>query len=328
MYAFQNERNVEKICYEQNHVDKVLEIIKMTFPKYFADFLAFEGKAGLTELDIQQIADSLGIENKVQIKDKSESQSYNNIIIQGLADFEKDRQKYLDIFDEEALEEHQDDPSAFKSKTLRDECPIIKSTIYNKRAKVLDKYRRDFNLSDANELLSVVTNLFNFAKKYIADEYDPDSYDAILEYADLSFSKLDTESCTVYGVIGGGIKSHMLYKFCPAVFPNRSRMAIWALWYLSNKKVIDCEMDSEFLMIDGKANTTQQNYFYPYELFAFYAHQVFQLLRSEAEKLEVYLDPEYRYVIVDLFLTYVANSHVSEIDLLTNQIKESDYGYM
>jgi len=328
MYAFQDERSVEKICYEQEHVDKVLEIIKNTFSKYFVEFLAYEGKAGLTEHDVQRIADSLGVDGKAKKKSKDKTQSYKNIIIQGLADFEKDRKKYLDIFDEDTLEEYQDDPSVFKSKTLKHECPIIKSTIYNKRAKVLDKYRRDFKLSDANELLSVVTNLFNFAENYIENEYDLNIYDSIIGYADLSLSELDTKSCTVYGVIGGGIKSHMLYKNNPAVFPNRSRMAIWALWYLSDKKVIDCTMDSEFLMIDEKANTTQQNYFYPYELFAFYAHQIFQLLKSKAEELDVYLDPEYRYVIVDSFLSFVSDCHAADIELLTNQIKDSDYGFI
>ena len=201
-------------------------------------------------------------------------------------------------------------------------------TINNRKAKKLDKFRADFKRSDPNELLSVVTNLYNFAENYMKSVYDPNNYDSITEYADLNFSELDSDSCTVYGVIGGGIKSHLLYKYCPTAFPHRGRLAIWALWYLSDKKVIDCEMDSEFLMIDVEENTTQQNYFYPYELFAFYAHQIFQLLKSEAEKLDVYLDTEYRYVHVDSFLSYVSNCHASEIDLLTNQIREYEYGYM
>ena len=211
---------------------------------------------------------------------------------------------------------------------MKDECPIIKSTIYNKRAKVLDKYRRDYSISNANELLSIVANLYNFAVDHVDNVYDPDSYDEITQYSDLLFSELDTESCTVYGVIGGGIKSHMLYKYDPSIFPNRSRMAVWSLWYLTGKKVIDCKYDSEFLMIDTHASITQQNYFYPYELFAFYAHQIFQLLRVEAEKLGVYLNPEYRYVIVDSFLSFIADSHASEIDLFASQIRESDNGYM
>jgi hypothetical protein len=328
MYAYsKEERQVEKICYEQEHIDKVLDVIKDTFSEYFEDFLIYEGVPGPTEHDIQKISISLGVENETRKKGNDKAQSFRNILEHGKANFEKDRKKYLDIFDEEMLEEYQDDPSTFKSKTLRNECPIINATINNKQKKALDKYRHDYKLSNANELLSVVTNLYKFSENYIKNVYDPKSYDNIEKYTNLLFSELDTESCTVYGVIGGGIKSHMLYKKYPSVFPNRSRIAIWALWYLTGKKTIDCKMDSEFLMIDTKASITQQNYFYPYELFAFYAHQIFQLLKDEAEKQKIYIDLEYRYIIVDSFLSFVASNHTSEIDILTSQIKESDYGY-
>jgi hypothetical protein len=231
MYSRQEERNVEPICYEQEHIDKVLSVIKSTFSSYFVDFLSYEGKAGITEDDVQKIAGALGVESKTRKKSKDKTQSYKNIVVQGLASFEKDRQKYLDILDEETLEEYQDDPQSFKSKTMRNECPIINSTL-NTRAKALEKYKRDFNLSNANELLEVVTNLYNFAEDYVENTYDRNHYDGITEYTNLFFSELDTESCTLYGVIGGGIKSHLLYKLYPSVFPNRSRMAVWALWYL------------------------------------------------------------------------------------------------
>jgi len=332
MYTGRDEWKVEYICYEQEHVDKVLEIIKTTFPQYFSDFLTTEAGEGITEQDAKKIADSLSVEFNSQKKAIDKAKSYKNILNQGLSDFEKDRKKYTDIFNEEAFEEYQDDPGTFKSKTLRDECPIIKSTYYNRRAKVLDKYRFEFNVSDANELLTVVENLYDFAEDYITNIYDPDSYDSIKEYETLALCELDSEEIntdyTVPGVIGGGIRSHMLYKIYPSVFPNRSAMAIWALWYLTDKKEFDCKMGSEFLMIDTKAITTQQNYFYPYRLFTFYAHQIFQLLKAEAEKLSVYIDPEFRYVMVDSFLDFVANSHKSDIDFIKKQIKESGYGYL
>lgn len=231
----------------------------------------------------------------------------------GNKDFEKDRDKYVAIFDEEALEEYEDDPQYFKSTVLKNECPIIHSTIHNKRAKELDKYRYEFNISDSNELLTVVYNLYNFAEEYYNNFYDEDIYDDIDNYKDLQISDLDTEDYTVYGVIGGGIKSHMLYKVYPSVFPNRSRDAIWALWYLSDKKTFECKQDSEFLMIDVEKSVTQQNYFYPYELFTFYAHQIFQMLKQEAHENNVYLDSENRYIIVDAFLTFIAEQHDEEI---------------
>lgn len=331
MHKFQIEHSVEPICYEQEHVDKVLEIIKVGFSKYFDDFLAYEGVVGLTTTEnaVQELANSWGIESKTRKKGINKAQSYKNILKKIIDDFENDRKKYIDIFDKETLEEFRDDPSTFKSRTLRNECPIIRTTLNNRRAKALDDFRRNFNSADANVLLSVVTNLFNFAEDYTKNIYDPNRYDSIAKYADLFFSKLDKEAdYFVYGVIGGGVKSRMLYKFNPSAFPNRSPGATWALWYLTDKKIIDCEYDSEFLMIDTKMSITEQNYFYPYELFAFYAHQIFQLLKAEAEKLEVYIDLEYRYVVVDSFLSFIADSNASEIKTFSSQISESSHGYM
>ncbi len=136
----------------------------------------------------------------------------------------------------------------------------------------------------------------------------------------------DSDDCTAYGVIGGGIKSLMLYKIYPSAFPSRSRNALWSMWYLSKKKVFDCKSDSEFLMIDLNKSITQQNYFYPYELFSYYAYEIYKLLNAEAEKMNVGITPGYRYVIVDSFFDYVAGEHQSEITLLTSQVKENDGG--
>ena len=118
----------------------------------------------------------------------------------------------------------------------------------------------------------------------------------------------------------------MLYKVYPEVFPNRSRRAIWALWYLSDKKVIDCKYDSEFLMIDTQKTITQQNYFYPYEIFAFYAHRIFQMLKEKAKENNVFLDPKYRYIFVDVFMDFIAKQHDEDISFFKSQIKDGGYG--
>jgi hypothetical protein len=101
-------------------------------------------------------------------------------------------------------------------------------------------------------LLNVVINFCYFGKEYYNNFYDENTYDKINNYSDLNMSILDTEGYTVYGVIGGGIKSQMLYKVFPAVFSNRSRYALWAMWYLTDKLKFECKQDSEFLMIDLK----------------------------------------------------------------------------
>ena len=91
----------------------------------------------------------------------------------------------------------------------------------------------------------------------------------ILDLSDLN----DDETYTAYGVIGGGIRSHFLYSLYPHAFPNRSQNAVWSLYFLSGKQDFGLADASEFVMIDIKSENmkTQQNYFYPYDLFAFYA---------------------------------------------------------
>lgn len=327
MYTHQKERNIEAKCYEFEHVEQVLEAIRNNFSKYYDEFIKSEAGNAVTADDVKKIAGNLGVKNVKTSNKVNHKEKFINIIKECISNFERDREKYVAIFDEESLEEYEDDPQYFKSTVLKNECPIIHSTIHNKRAKELDKYRYEFNVSDPNELLRVVSNLHNFAEEYYHEIYDQESYDQINNYEDLGYGILDTDDYTVYGVIGGGIKTHMLYKVYPAVFPNRSRDAIWALWYLTDKNTFGCKQDSEFLMIDINKFITQQNYFYPYELFAYYTHQIFQMLKEKADLNDVYLDTEYRYVFVDSFLGYVAQKHDEEISFLKQQIRDGGFGY-
>lgn len=325
MYTNQDERDVEVVCYNQDHIKKVLTLIRKNFDKYFDNFLEESGSL-ISKEKIEQIQEKFGISVK-ENHSKSKSKRFKEIIRIDIEEFEKDREKYETILDEEFLEESEEDLATFKSSTLKNECPIIHSTYYNKSAKELDKYRKEFDISDAKDLWIVIQNLYYFAQDY-NDEFSDNDYDDIKNYKDLHISNLDTDDYTVYGVIGGGIKSHMLYKLYPRLFPNRSRYSIWALWYLTDKDVIDCIMDSEFLMIDLNKLITQQNYLYPYELFTFYAHQIYQMLRKKSDELNVGLDNEYRYVYVDSFLKSIAKQHQDEIDVLKKQIDNGGWSYV
>lgn len=328
MYAHQEIRDVEEVCYEQRHTEKVVEAIKNNFNKYFDDFLQTEAGNGITLQEFDNMKRKMGIDSEVDGTKKDIAKAYKRIITDAYNEFEKDRKKYLDIFDEETLKECEDDPAAFKSKVLKNECPIIHSTLYNKRAKELDKYRGQFSIADPKELLDVVTNLCQFGNEYQDEIYDKDTYEDIDNYEKLNMWPMDTDDFTVYGVIGGGIKSHMLFKVHPSIFPNRSRNAIWALWYLTGQKSFGCKMDSEFLMIDVSKNITQQNYFYPYELFVYYAFEIYKLLRDKAHEIGAYIDTEYRYVIVDVFLDFIAKRHDEEISFLKESIRDGGWGYV
>ena len=328
MYTHHEDREVEKRCYELEHVKRVAEAIKENFDEYYDRFILSEAGKVVTAEDIRKIATKIGVEG-VKIKnEKDHKAKLINIIKYSISLYEKDRQKYLDILNEDVLNEYLDDPSYFKSTVLKNDCPIIHSTLFNKNAKELDKYRYEFSVSNPMELLNVVINLQKFADDYYQNIYNKDLYEKISTYPELQYGILDTDEYTVYGVIGGGIKTHLLYKYIPEIFPNRSRDAIWALWFLTKKEVFGCYTDSEFLMIDLNKSITQQNYFYPYELFAYYAHQIFILLKEKAERVGAFLDQQYRYVFVDAFLSYVSQLHDEETTFLKQQIRDGGLGFV
>lgn len=326
MYTRMDNSGVEDVCYEQEHVERVLAAIKKNFDDHFMRFLDSAGGKGFSLEDIQSLQKKFGIEIQKKKKHSDLTGNYKTIIREAIDSFEKDRKDYQKIFRQNWLEDLDEDADVFKSKNLRNECPIIRKTLANKRAKELDKYRVSFSQADADWLLKVVYNLCVFGDEYQAG-YVSDTYEEAQTYQDLNMSLLDTDDYTAYGVIGGGIKTHMLYKVHPAIFPNRSRSAIWALWYLTNKETFGCKTDSEFLMIDLSKNIMQQNYFYPYQLFAFYAFEIYKMLRDKATEYNVYIDTDYRYVIVDAFLEFIAMEHDDEIAFLKSQIRDGGMGY-
>ena len=321
------EDSVESVCYEWNHVQKVVEEIRRNFDKYFQGFIETLAGERVTDQDISVLKKNWGISEESKVSAKNLTVNYREIIQSAIESCEKDREDYEKIFDAELLEEYQeDDAETFKSKVLHNECPIIRKTLANKRAKELDKYRAAFRTSDPDWLLEVVYNLCGFGDEY-QNKYDPTTYETAMNFENLGMDPLDTDEYTVYGVIGGGIKTHMLYKVHPALFSNRSRNAVWALWYLTDKKTFGCNMDSEFLMIDVHKSIVQQNYFYPYKLFHYYAFELYKMLKNKASEMDVFIDPDYRYVIVDAFLEYVADMHDEEITLLKQQIKDGGMGF-
>ncbi|QEK00229.1 hypothetical protein [Treponema phagedenis] len=328
VYDENDERNVvEKCCFDNKHVENVCRKMEETFEQYFQLYL--ETKAGkiVSQSKIKEVQEKFGVKNSKTKNSTNLKDNFIEIQSQAIDDFEKDREKYEAIFDGETLDEYADNPVSFKSVVLKNECPIIHKTLANRLSKELDRYRAEFNRASAEGLLDVVCNLHNFGIDYSTEIYNPKTYDSISKYEDLHMEKMSTDELTYYGVIGGGIKSHMLFKIYPHLFPNRSQSAIWALWFLTKKNTFGCKMDSEFLMIDEKRCITQQNYFYPYQLFVFYAFRLYKMIKEKAQEFGCKIENDYRYVMVDSFLNFVADQHEEEIKTLKHQITDDGIGF-
>ncbi len=330
MYSTTTDKPCEEICYEDSHIDKVMAEIKKNFDPYFIDFLETSAGTTISSEQFKALQQKFGTTGSSLKSTTNYTEAFKNIFAKSIEAYEKDREKYIKLLEPSNLEEYQYDPAQFKNQALKNECPIIHGTIMNRKAKELDGYRKDFNRASANDLLQVFMNISEFVHSYRGKYYKPENYLSIKSYKDLNLEIMDQEGYFYYGVLGGGIKSLILYKFDPEVFSYRSKNAIWSLWYLSNKQKFECKQDSEFLIIDLKHIVTKQNYYYPYELFSKYAFEIFKLLNEKAKELNVNLNPEYRYVIVDAFFEHVANKHAAEIAELSHEFNEDgfDYGTM
>ncbi|MCO4294541.1 hypothetical protein NF867_16885 [Solitalea sp. MAHUQ-68] len=319
--------DIEEICYEQEHIDKVWEEMKQIIPEYFQRYIDTEGGHGIQDSEAEKLATKFGSTSKPKNKPKETKKILDRLIKEAIDDFNKERQPYLDILDLESLEEYKHDVNSFKNTILKNQIPIIRKTLQNKQAKELDKFRAAFNTAQPGHLFEVTSNIIKLANEWKNDWYDGKEFEKIDNCDDLGYYDLDEEGCTAFGVIGGGIKSEFIFKLFPEMYPSRSREAVWSLYYLSSKKKFGCKEDSQFLMINADEGTTQQNYFYPYGLFAFYALRIFNKLKELYAKHGISLPIEYRFVAVDSFLSFVARTHQEEINVLKQNSLNYHYDY-
>ena len=319
--------DIEEVCYEQEHIDKVWEEIKQSISTYFQQYIDTEGGHSINESEVEKLAEKFGSTAKPKSKTKDSKKILERLLKESIVNFEKERQTYQDILNLDALDEYKHDVNSFKNTVLKNQIPIIRKTLQNKQAKELDKFRIAFNNAQPGHLFEVTSNIISLANEWKNEWYDGKEFESIDICNDLDYYDLDDENYTAFGVIGGGIKSTFIYKLFPEMFPSRSREAVWALYYLSNKKRFDCKEDSQFLMINADEGTTQQNYFYPYGLFAFYALRIFNKLKELFALQGISLPIEYRFVIVDDFLSFVSRSHQEEINLLKQNSQNYHYDY-
>lgn len=229
MYTSDHEHMVEDECFQVKHIQKVLDKIKENFQGYFDKFLESQ-QSHIPQDRIDTLHDRFIVDSEGKHLVLDRSRACRELFEEAISDFEKDKKAYVDLFDQELLEEYEDDPQQFKSCALKIDTPVIRKTLRNLYAEQLDKYRAAFARANAVDLLTVVSRLSRFSEDYVQNKYNAETFEDIVYYKDFNLTVLDTEEYTVHGVIGGGIKSTMLFKNYPDVFSSRSRLAVWALW--------------------------------------------------------------------------------------------------
>jgi hypothetical protein len=266
-------KEIEKQVFDPNHIQQVLAEIEVNFPEYFRTF----AHSPLKELIVHYIEEHTKEQEKYQ--------------------------KYLDL---RGLDEFERNPNSFKSYT-RGSCPIIRRCL-QARDETMKQYKKSFNLITGRQLLDGVRKIAEFGGAYNAGFKD-EIHEAATEPAHLGLDTLNENEYGCPGVIGYGVQSSLLYGLFPHAFAHRSQNAVWSLYFLSGRKNFDLQDYSEFLMVHKDQGTCEQNYFYPAQLFGFYALKVFLLLRSRYQEIGVSLHNHNRYIYLGAFCDHVADRH-------------------
>jgi hypothetical protein len=278
-------KELEGQVYEPGHIQQVIAEIEHNLPQYFKGFA-----------------------DKKLIKEVHRTES---VFTNSIEAYERERDAYQEYLYLEALEEYDFDPNAFKSHT-RKRCPIIRRCLMS-NDEIMKGYKRSFNATSGRAMLDTVRNIAEFGRDYVA-AFDDEEHKNAAQYSDLGLEPLNDTEMQCLGVIGYGIQSSLLFGQYARCFAHRSQNAVWSLYFLSGRKDFGLLDGSEFLMVDAKHGTCEQNYFYPAELFGFYALRIYNLLKFACGSRDVAFDPHYRYVYLSAFCDYVAETHRKDIN--------------
>lgn len=319
MYKSWTEDKAEwKDIVEPAHIAKVRKAIDANFARYFET---------LTRPAVPQgndLFERLGEKFKVAPSKKPlpASKPDASAFVDAIAAYSKKAQRYRNFFTQDILTEFRnDDPDEFQSQ-LRKKCPVILGLVQSK-SDDLKEWRIKYKQTSSPELLEVFENLINFAADYDNDAGKEASYSKYVDHGEFQVDDFDTEEMSILGVIGGGIKSTVLYHLNPRVFPERSDAAMFALFFLTDKSPFSLRSKtSEFLQIDDRKLgrdvnlKMDHNYWYGYPLFCSYAMQVARRLEDACRTVHIDFDVEHRYVYVDAYFDHICEVHADELKVM------------
>jgi hypothetical protein len=314
------------IIKERVHVERVRTEIRKNFPRYFASLIKPKEPAGTNLTDV------LGTKFKVTGHTKSNPEPLPDRLVfaNAIEGYEKEAVRYREFFDAELLQEYRDDdPDAFKGQLSR-KCPLIHKLIRSKRDE-LKEWKFKYNQKSSEELLATFERLIGFANDYLEGQGREGQYCKLDEWEEFDFDGYDEDEAGIPGVVGGGIKSIVLHHLNPRVFPKRSGLALWGLYFLTDRSTFSLRSKtSEFLMINDRLEgrdlniKMDHNYWYSYALFASYVKLLAHHLEEACRIAKLPFDLEYRYVYVDTFLEHVCDQHR---ELLTTMRGGDELGY-
>lgn len=305
------------------HIAKLTQLLEKNFEAYFNSLINnYRSNDSLEKLK-KQWGKNIAL--------KTDGECIREIFAYRIDEFEKEAEKYREAFAQDNLEDCRHDENSFKDYLIK-RCPVITKSWGAQNVKELDEWRKLFAMTPTVVLLDTFENLINFTADYL-ENYDETEYGKYLNADNFNFNEIEEHEYSITGVIGMGIKAITIYHLYPHIFPKRGKLDLFGMYFLTNQNEPYINLfhfptkTSEFIMINDETNGKEgtykadQNYWYPYGLFTSYAMKLYRMIVEQCKKMNVALDPHYRYVYVNTYLENISKHHSEDIKTLT---KSSD----
>ena len=225
-------------------------------------------------------------------------------------DVKKYKSECFQNFNPEIIEIMKSDLGAFKNNIFGEKLWTVSSSLHDMSNPELARYRESFDNATPKEVYVCVKHILEATKNYVENVFPQISLRSINNIEDLKLDYLDEEDMLLVGVIGLGIRSELLHRMYPAVFPIMTRRSLWGMYFLTSEN--EFIVDENF---QGKSRTSHE-WNYDYDRFCFYTNFLTNIMETYLKKYKIKMDMTIRFGYLNLMLIAYSAKHKTEIDKL------------
>ena len=219
---------------------------------------------------------------------------------------------FAKVFNPSKMELYEDFLEDFKNKVFAKELWTVKAALKTPDPD-LARYKMDYRDANTRDIFNTVNGILKAAHYYSTDVSKHLNYCSLANIEDLKMDFLDKDTMFMNKVIGFGIRSEILHRFFPALFPIMTQPSLWAMYFI-------CESDNEFITIEKRTREgkmrVSHNWQYPYDRFSFLMNVIYNELFNWFKNYGVELDVNLRFGYVNMFLSSISDLHKADAKML------------
>jgi hypothetical protein len=257
------------------------------------------------------------VDEEIQIKNlrikkdnKKEIENLKKLIFQMEQQVKEYRDEFHRFFNIDFIEAIEQDLSAFKNEIFAKKLWTVKSALYDHSNPELERYRDSFDNATPRDIYEHVRRILNTSKNYVENVFPNINLKTILNINSMKLDFINDKEMLMTGVIGLGIRSEMLHRLYPGVFPIMTRRSLWGMYFLTEQDEFVVDENR-----DGKSRTSHQ-WNYEYDRFCFYCNFLMNIMENYLSKYKINIKPEIRFGYINLLLVEFADKFKDKINEL------------